>query len=133
MSRTAWVLAALLLCGIRTAARAENADSTRSGFGGVYSSDADPDGYVSIEALVTSGEFHVRAGGRFHSVGFIQDGEYAGVLKTRPGPRDSSHVGWLRFARAGDRVEARWSEDLGGPATHVERWTLINRRARPGA
>lgn len=132
----AWASVALILlaAGATPAvATAADTDSTGSGLSGLYSSSADPDGYVLIHRMVSESQYQIHAGHRFISMGYLESDEYGGVLRTarpagRSGPR---HVGWLKFRREGDRLDVRWSEELGSAPTHTETWTLVSRFHKP--
>jgi TonB family protein len=100
---------------------------------GIYLSDADPNGSVSVSAT-GQGRVLVIAGPRWEAQGWYRDDVFVGVWR-RPGleaqPAADHEYGWLRFRRASDSlIVAQFADSTG--ASRLERWTLV-RHFLPGA
>jgi TonB family protein len=101
-------------------------DSTGMELSGVWVSDADPNGILTIKAHDLSCVL-IDAGKRFSAVGFDEGSHFVGLLR-RHGmvipPSEHQKFGVLRFQLSEPgRIRAEFADDLGGRAIRSETWS----------
>jgi TonB family protein len=104
-------------------------DNATARIAGVWQSDADLQGAISVSAW-GDGQLSIRAGKRFDAAGFFRAGEFVGLTR-QPGNPDSATAvthGVLRVRLQGEGAAiAEFSPGIGQPVTRRENWRLEGR------